>query len=124
MSTQRQQQNNNKGGRVGKEGTTTESQQPKANTTNTATSSYQPPQKKHNITMLKYDNKAYANFAKFEKDLEEHVGYEFGDLFSFAKTGNYPYEPVPVPRTIATLIEQEKDAVPSTLSVALKIELI
>jgi len=45
------------------------------------------------------------------------VGYEFGDLFSFAKTGKYPYQPVPIPRTIQTLIQEEKDEIPSGLSV-------
>jgi len=74
--------------------------------------------KKHDISILKYDNKAYAKFVKFEKDLEETVGYEFGDLFSFAKTGVYPYQPVPTPRSIQTLIQEEKDAIPPSLSVA------
>jgi len=116
-STYRQQQNKKGGGSKGagekSQGTATQQ-----STTTTTTSSFHQPTKKHNITMLKYDNKAYANFARFEKDLEEHVGYEFGYLFAFAKTGAYPYQPVPVPRTVQSLIEEEKDAVPSTLSVA------
>jgi len=120
MSTYRQKNYNNKnGGSKGagenqqykSQGTTTQQ------TTATTSSSHQST-KKHNISILRYDNKAYSYFAKFEKDLEEHVGYEFGDLFEFAKTGTYPYQPVPVPRTVQTLIEEEKDAVPSTLSVA------
>ena len=78
----------------------------------------QPPSKKHNVSILRYDSKAYSNFTTFEKELEEVVGYEFGDLFSFAKTGVYPINVVPIPRTVKTLIQEEKDAVPSTLSVA------
>jgi len=117
MSTQRQNSKSRNGGKSGEihqlKSSNTTTQQ-----TTTTTSSYQQPTKKHNITILKYDSKAYANFARFEKDLEETVGYELGDLFSFAKTGSYPYQPVPVPRTIATLIEEEKDAVQATLSVA------
>jgi len=74
--------------------------------------------KKHNVSILKYDTKAYANFSKFEKELEEVAGYEFGDLFSIAKTGVYPISIVPTPRTIKSLIQEEKDAVPSNLSVA------
>jgi len=30
----------------------------------------------------------------------------------------YPYQPVPVPRTVQTLIQEEKDSVSSTLSAA------
>jgi len=71
---------------------------------------------------LKYDNKSYANFVRFEKELEETVGYEFGDLFGFAKTGMYPTSTVPIPRTVQTLIQEEKDAVPSTLSVAERVK--
>jgi len=116
MSTYRQQ-NKNGGSKSGG----ADDHQSKPNTTTqqtTATSSSYQPTKKHNIPILRYDSKAYSNFAKFEKDLEEHVGYEFGDLFAFSKTGTYLYQPVPVPRTVQTLIEEEKDAVPSTLSVA------
>ena len=78
----------------------------------------QPPSKKHNVSILRYDSKAYSNFTTFEKELEEVVGYEFGDLSSFAKTGVYPINVVPIPRTVKTMIQEEKDAVPSTLSVA------
>jgi len=43
--------------------------------------------KKHATTILKYDNKPYSNFVKFEKELKEAIGYEFGDLISISKTG-------------------------------------
>jgi len=122
MSKYRQSNQNRNGGRVGSQGATESNQKTnttnQAKTTTSATTSFHPPTKKHNISILKYDNKANSNFVRFEKDLEETVGYEFGYLFAFAKTGSYPYQPVPVPRTVQTLIEEEKDSVPSTLSVA------
>jgi len=74
--------------------------------------------KKHNVSILRYNSTAYSNFSKLEKELEEVAGYEFWDLFSFAKTGVYPIKIVPTPRTIKSLIQEEKDAVPSDLSVA------
>jgi len=105
------------GGKGGSE-TSTQDGAPKSNTNSITVPSTSSSTKKHNINILKYDSKAYSNFSKFEKELEEAVGYEFGDLFGFAKTGMYPYQAVPVPRTVETLIEEEKDSVPSTLSVA------
>ena len=112
----RNKKSNRGGSKGGKDGSK-EDQASKANTTSVSTSSSSS-SKKHNIQILKYDSRAYANFAKFEKDLEEVVGYEFGDLFSFSKTGVYPYQKLPVPRTVKSLIDEEKDSVPSTLSVA------
>jgi len=72
--------------------------------------------KKHDVTILKYDNKAYSNFARFERELEEIIGYEFSDLFSFAKTGAYPITPTPILKTVKGLIKEEQDSIPSTFS--------
>jgi len=44
------------------------------------------------------------------------VGYEFGDLFSFAKTGKYPTTPTTIQKTTKSLIQAEKNAIDSGLS--------
>ena len=71
--------------------------------------------KRSDISVLKYDKYSYANFFKFEKELEEIAGYEFGDLFSFSKTGRYPVTKIPTKRTIQDLIQEEKSEIPSDL---------
>ena len=71
--------------------------------------------KRSDISVLKYDKYSYSNFFKFEKELEEIAGYEFGDLFSFSKTGRYPVTKIPTKRTIEDLIQEEKDELPSDL---------
>ena len=64
--------------------------------------------KRSDISVLKYDKYSYANFFKFEKELEEVAGYEFGDLFSFSKTGRYTSIKIPTKRTVENLIQDEK----------------
>ena len=71
--------------------------------------------KRSDISVLKYDKYSYANFFKFEKELEEVAGYEFGDLFAFSKTGRYPVTKIPTKRTIEDLIQEEKSELPSDL---------
>ena len=71
--------------------------------------------KRSDISVLKYDKYSYSNFFKFEKELEEVAGYEFGDLFSFSKTGRYPSIKIPKRRTISDLIQDEKDELPNDL---------
>ena len=71
--------------------------------------------KRSDISVLKYDKYSYANFFKFEKELEEVAGYEFGDLFSFSKTGRYPSIKIPTKRTIGDHIRDEKEDLPNDL---------
>ena len=42
------------------------------------------------IAILRHDKECHSNIAKFEKDIAIASGLEFGDLFTFAKTGSYP----------------------------------
>ena len=71
--------------------------------------------KRSDISILKYDKYSYANFFKFERELEEAAGYEFGDLFSFSNTGRYPVVKIPTKRTIGDLIRDEKEEIPTDL---------
>ena len=71
--------------------------------------------KRSDLPVLKYDKYSYANFFRFEKELEQVAGYEFGDLFSFSKTGRYPVIKIPPKRTIENLIQDEKSELPTDL---------
>ena len=63
---------------------------------------------KGKISTLTYDKFSYQNFYRFEREIEEAVGVEFGDLFSsFSKTGKYPVDRIPVLKTIDDLMKEE-----------------
>ena len=72
--------------------------------------------KRADISILKYDRFAYSNFYKFERELEEVAGYEFGDLFSFCKTGKYPSVELPSLKSVSDLKQEEINRIDSRLS--------